>query len=137
MSKNFVADITKMHKKFGLTTELVENLSPEVLREYIKFRFAFLQEEIDEGKKAINENDPEEVVDAIIDLIVVAIGTLDAFNIDSVEAWNRVLKANMKKKPGINASRPNRFGFPDLVKPRAWRAPNHEGNHGLITKALS
>ena len=76
--------------------------------------------------------DNEEIVDGLIDLCVVAIGTLDAFDIDANKAWDAVLKANMKKEVGRKETRPNPLGLPDLVKPEGWEAPSHEGNHGKL-----
>ena len=86
-------------------------------------------------KEAATPNKPidsEEVVDALIDLCVVAIGTLDLFEVNAYEAWNQVLAANLNKKVGVKESRPNPFGLPDLVKPEGWTAPDHTGNHGKI-----
>ena len=76
--------------------------------------------------------DAEEVVDGLIDLCVVAIGTLDAFGVDPYKAWDEVLKANMQKEVGVKSTRPNPLGVPDLVKPEDWKAPSHEGNHGKL-----
>ena len=81
-----------------------------------------------------NAESAEDIVDALIDLCVVAIGTLDCFNVDADEAWCRVLDANMKKVPGVKESRPNPLGLPDLIKPEGWVAPNHGGNHGRLTE---
>jgi len=77
-------------------------------------------------------DNPEEVVDALIDLCVVAIGTLDAYGVDSNKAWDEVLKANMSKEPGIKPERPNPLGLPDLMKPEGWVAPSHVGNYGRL-----
>jgi predicted HAD superfamily Cof-like phosphohydrolase len=93
-----------------------------------------LQEELDEMKHAAKSKDPEEIVDALIDLCVVAIGTLDAYGVNSYKAWDEVHAANMSKEVGIKESRPNPLGLPDLVKPEGWRPPTHNGNHGLFTK---
>jgi predicted HAD superfamily Cof-like phosphohydrolase len=70
----------------------------------------------------------------LIDLCVVAIGTLDAFNVDAHTAWDRVLEANMNKEVGIKESRPNPLGLPDLIKPAGWTAPTHADNVGLLNK---
>ena len=83
-----------------------------------------------ETVKAFAQNDPEEIVDGLIDLCVVAIGTLDAFGVDPYKAWDEVLEANMAKEVGIKESRPNPLGVPDLIKPNDWKAPSHKGNHG-------
>jgi len=122
-----------MHAKFGVR-EVTSKLSANHLAEYLEFRIRFLQEELDEMKHASKENDPEEIVDALIDLCVVAIGTLDAYGVNAYKAWDEVHAANMTKEVGVKASRPNPLGLPDLVKPEGWRAPSHEGNHGLVAK---
>jgi fructose-1,6-bisphosphatase/inositol monophosphatase family enzyme len=85
-------------------------------------------------KHAAKNNDAEEIVDALIDLCVVAIGTLDAYGVNAYKAWDEVHAANMSKEVGIKASRPNPLGLPDLVKPEGWTAPSHKGNHGLVAK---
>jgi hypothetical protein len=136
MSTNWIYDINKMHEHYGVH-EKMKDLTPEMLREYIKFRFRFLEEELTEGYAAIEESNPEEIVDALIDLVVVAIGTLNLFGINEAEAWDQVLVANMNKEVGIKASRPNKFGLPDLIKKEGWVGPDHSDNHGLLTKAFS
>lgn len=129
MSKDLVNDIKKMHTKFGVTDAMAK-MSKKNRAEFLKFRIAFLEEELAELKE--NSDKPEEVVDALIDLTVVAITTLDALGVDTNQAWNVVQKANMAKEPGVNPSRPNPLGLPDMVKPEGWVAPSHEGNHGNI-----
>ena len=81
-------------------------------------------------------HDPEEIVDGLIDLCVVAIGTLDAYGVDPYDAWDEVLDANMAKEPGVKEGRPNPLGLPDLLKPEGWTAPSHEGNHGILPETL-
>jgi hypothetical protein len=129
MSKNWVADIAKMHEKYGVN-DAVRKLTDEQKQEFLKFRVRFLEEELTEMKEQLDN--PEEVVDALIDLCVVAIGTLDAFDVDAYKAWNAVHKANMAKEVGIKESRPNPLGLPDLIKPEGWQNPSHEGNWGTI-----
>lgn len=133
MSIVWVNDIEDMHTKYGVNAKIRE-FDADKLRQFLQFRVAFLEEELTELKD--NMNNPEEIVDALIDLCVVAIGTLDAFDIDSKKAWNEVHQANMNKEVGIKASRPNPLGLPDLIKPEGWTAPSHEGNHGLLTKIV-
>ena len=133
MSQNWVQDINDMHTKFGVR-EVTSKLSANHLAEYLEFRIRFLQEELDEMKHAAKNNDAEEIVDALIDLCVVAIGTLDAYGVNAYKAWDEVHAANMSKEVGIKASRPNPLGLPDLIKPEGWKAPSHEGNHGLVAK---
>ena len=129
MSHNWVSDIAEMHTKYGVN-EKVRTFDKEKLEKFLEFRISFLQEELDELKA--NRGNPEEVVDALVDLCVVAIGTLDAFDVDAYAAWDRVHEANMAKEVGVKPSRPNPLGLPDLIKPEGWVAPSHEGNHGII-----
>ena len=129
MGVNWMADIAEMHMKFGVR-EATANMDADKLKQYLDFRVRFLQEELDELKSAKTADD---VVDALIDLCVVAIGTLDAYNVNSIEAWNRVHAANMAKEVGIKASRPNPLGLPDLIKPDGWEAPVHHDNVGYFS----
>ena len=130
MSKLWALDIRNMHKHYNVH-QAIEKMDNNLLKELLKFRINFLKEELTELETAENA---EDVVDALVDLCVVAIGTLDCFNVDADEAWCRVLDANMKKVPGVKESRPNPLGLPDLIKPEGWVAPNHGGNHGRLTE---
>jgi predicted HAD superfamily Cof-like phosphohydrolase len=112
---------------------------------FLKFRIDFLQEELDEMRKAVvdfqsgkisSNKAADDTVDALIDLCVVAIGTLNAYDVNEYTAWNRVYEANMAKEVGIKESRPNPLGLPDLIKPEGWTAPTHEDNVGLLNKVF-
>lgn len=140
MSKDWVQDIADMHTKFGVNPA-VRNMDKEKLQAFLKFRIDFLQEELDEMRSAYSGfqtgkvdsvKASDDTVDALIDLCVVAIGTLNAFDVDAYEAWDRVHNANMAKEVGVKASRPNPLGLPDLIKPEGWTAPEHSDNVGLL-----
>ena len=135
MSNDWVKDIHDMQTKFG-TRDAVEKMDNNKLLAFLTFRLKFLQEELDETRQALVDNDSEEIVDGLIDLCVVAIGTLDAYGIDPYDAWDEVLDANMAKEPGIKEGRPNPLNLPDLLKPEGWTAPSHEGNHGILPNFL-
>lgn len=145
---DWVDDIHLMHTKFGVR-KVVSGLDREKLMKFLEFRLNFLQEELNEAKAAYDTlmalqtyegearaesvvQAADDIVDSMIDLCVVAIGTLDAVSVDSYEAWNRVLKANLAKEPGIKPERPNPLGLPDLIKPAGWTAPTHTDNVGLL-----
>jgi predicted HAD superfamily Cof-like phosphohydrolase len=125
---DWVSDISNMHDHYGVR-EKVRQFDQEKLKKFLEFRVKFLEEEMKELKDA---ETAEDVVDALIDLCVVAIGTLDLFDVDAHKAWNVVHDANMSKEVGIKESRPNPLGLPDLIKPEGWKAPTHEHNHGLL-----
>jgi len=134
MSKDWPKDIHDMHTKFGVR-DAVQKFDSVMLRTFLRFRLDFLHEELQETEKAAQSGiplDSEEVVDGLIDLCVVAIGTLDALGVDPHKAWDEVHKANMTKEVGVKPSRPNPLGLPDLIKPEGWVGPDHTGNHGLM-----
>ena len=133
MSKDWVKDIQDMQTKYQ-TRDWVANNANDIdkLKTFLKFRVDFLQEELDETRNAQQVIDSEEIVDGLVDLCVVAIGTLDAFGVDPYKAWDAVLEANMAKEVGVKEGRPNPLGVPDLMKPEGWAAPSHEGNHGIL-----
>ena len=130
MSKDWVKDIKDMQTKYG-TREWVEK-NPQQLKRFLEFRIDFLKEELDETESALINMDSEEIVDGLIDLCVVAIGTLDAFGVNPYKAWDEVLRANMAKEVGVKESRPNPLGMPDLTKPEDWEGPDHIDNHGKL-----
>ncbi|WP_407304039.1 nucleoside triphosphate pyrophosphohydrolase family protein [Acinetobacter sp.] len=139
-SVDWVKDIAEMHTKFGVNP-VIRTLEPGQLQSFLEFRIDFLQEELDEMRAALHDpefkkNRADEVVDALIDLCVVAIGTLDAFDVNAHEAWRRVHEKNMQKNPGINPTRINPLGLPDLIKPQNWQPPSHIDNVGLLSKVF-
>jgi predicted HAD superfamily Cof-like phosphohydrolase len=119
-----------MHVHYGVHP-VIDKMDADTLKKFLEFRINFLNEELTELKTA---ETAEDVVDALIDLCVVAIGTLDGFAVDSHKAWDEVLKANMSKKTGIKATRPNPLGLPDLIKPEGWVGPSHSNNYGFLRK---
>lgn len=131
MTSNWVADIENLHYKFGVHGA-IENFDKEKMWKLLQFRRDFLKEEYKETSDAVDAYDVEEIIDGLIDLCVVAIGTLDLMGVDPYVAWNRVHRANMSKEVGIKPSRPNPLGLPDLIKPEGWEAPSHKDNHGFF-----
>ena len=140
MSTNWFKDMQEMHKKYGVNKWMQAEKQSDVdirrFNKFMEFRIGMMQEELDETKNAYKENNAEEMVDGIIDLCVFAIGTLEVFGVDANKAWDEVYKANMSKEVGIKQGRPNPLGLPDLVKPKGWKGPSHEDNHGNITDSF-
>lgn len=129
---DWVGDVEAMSTRFGVRSA-VSRFSPERLTAFLQFRMDFLREELAEGMAAETADD---LVDSMIDLCVVAIGTLEAVGVDVREAWRRVMTANMAKEPGVKEGRPNPLGLPDLIKPPGWVAPTHTDNVGDLYKAF-
>lgn len=128
MSSNWVADIIELYQQYGFHEH---HLDGDLLR----FRQNHLEEEMDELDKAIINKNPEAVVDAIIDLCVVAIGTLDLAGVDISKAWDEVLRSNSTKIKGMKPERPGSRGV-DVVKPDGWIPPNHKDNTGKLGPAI-
>ena len=127
LKSEWLSDINDMHYRFG-ATEWVEDMyrskNYKILNDFLAFRLDFLEEEFEETQAAFLNKDHKEVVDGLIDLIVIAIGTLDLFKCDADVAWDKIHHSNMTKEPGANKSRKNPFGLPDMVKPKGWKSPN-------------
>lgn len=99
----------------------------------LEFRLSLLTEEFVETQRAHGSKDAEELVDGLIDIIVIAIGTLVLAGVDVDVAWNSVMTANMTKVRGVKKGREGSGGF-DVVKPKGWKGPDHSENHGKLTK---
>ena len=128
---DMIGMIEDMHSKFGVY-QRVDTMCDASLRALLEFRLKMLTEEHDETWHAFDQKDPHEVVDGLIDIIVIAIGTLDLMDVDGYEAFQEVMRANMSKEVGVKEGRPNPLGLPDLVKPEGWTGPDHTGNTGYM-----
>ena len=138
MSDNWVNDIGKMHDQFGVTDWVFDHteMGNDKIKELMKLRMRMLTEEFSETMNAYLQGDAEEFIDGLIDLCVIAIGTLDISGVDASRAWNSVLDANTSKSVGVKPGRPNPLGLPDLIKPSDWKAPDHSDNHGSLKEIL-
>lgn len=108
--------VQAMHEQFGISPKDVAFYQTEK-----EFRIMCLREEIQEYEDA---NNPADELDALVDLMVFALGTVDRQGMAHVfeEAFNRVMDANCQKVVGPNKKR---LGFQiDLVKPEGWKAPD-------------
>lgn len=123
------SDMTSLYAKYGMFDEKMD-------REKLVFRFSLLIEEVNELQLALQQEDSEEVVDALVDIIVIAAGTLQLLKVNGDVAWKEVYRANNQKKRGVKSTRPNSGGF-DLVKPDGWKGPNHSDNLGSLDEIFS
>lgn len=111
--------VKAMHQKFDLANEV----GPTHLQQDEKeFRIAAMQEELTEYKDATTLVDQ---YDALLDLIVFAVGSLERHGFPLLAGFEIVMRANCAKEVGQNGSK--RGGFKrDLVKPIGWTAPEAE-----------
>lgn len=128
LTGNVFEDMAEFDKKYGFDKV---KMTPR----FLAFRMRFLLEEVLETIKACEYEEPEQIVDGLIDLIVVAAGTLTIAGVDSQKAWNEVRRANMEK---VRLDNPNRHGSggADLVKPNGWEAPDHSENIGCLGEIM-
>ena len=138
-SNDWVKDINDMYERFkffSVTRSGVRSQEDLLrMRNFLKFRIGLFQEEFEEMQQALDMNNSEEIVDASIDIMVIAIGNLLLFGVDPYKAWDEVLRANNAKIVGDKPGR-NNFGTPDLSKPLGWKGPSHMDNHGLLNSIL-
>ena len=116
MESRVMALVKAMHKKFGL-----ENASGphDLVEDEKKFRADAMLEELNEYIDATTLVDQ---YDALLDLIVFAVGTLERHGFPLLAGFEKVMEANMNKELGQNGNK--RGGFKrDLVKPAGWTAP--------------
>lgn len=127
-----INDIKALNRKIGIKTSIKKDFSDFQKASYLEFRAKFIQEELHELFDSIIDKDTDGIVDALIDIIVVALGTLDAYDVNVKKAWSRVHYANMQKQVGKNPTRENIYNLPDLIKPDGWEAPQHFDNIGEL-----
>ena len=93
-------------KTFGQEVKTKAELSNNKINE---LRISLINEELEELKKAVNDNDILEVADALTDILYVAYGAGHAFGINLDKCFNEVQESNMSKlgsdgKPIYNES---------------------------------
>lgn len=114
-------DVRLFHEKFGLTYEGGPRILPDTLYD---FRYTFLCEELAEYAEAWENKNITKMLDALVDLCYVLMGTAYLHGFDFAGAWDEVHRANMRK---VRAERPGDtkrdFQF-DVVKPAGWQPPN-------------
>lgn len=125
--------MTYSNDAIGAVEEMLETfdcLGGPLTKDVYDYRMGLLEEEFDETMEAVETGDAEGIVDGHIDLIVIAIGNLATFGVNTRDAFDRVLTANMAKVAGKRAE-----GDPEgvsLTKPEGWVGPDHSDNHGEL-----
>ena len=101
--------VKQFHKKY----QLKSNSNNAKLQ---RARIRHMQEELNEYKKAIKSNNRTEQLDALLDLVYVALGTAYYENFKFNEAFKAVHNVNMKKVR--KATKRSKW---DVVKPKGWK----------------
>lgn len=118
-------DNIAFQKKYGFDQDIFD-------MKQLEFRITtLLAEEFEETITAFDNEDAEELVDGLIDMIVIILGTLSLAGVDIEKAWKEVFRANMSKVRGVKPGREHSGGV-DVFKPEGWKAPSHDDNHGKL-----
>lgn len=129
--QTFFDDVGEFHEKFGLP---VSNGDLKTTRFWClpmsdaeaKFRVQFLEEELQELRIALFKGDLPGQVDALADLVWVALGTAHYLGAPFNEAWAEVRRANMEKeRKATDPDKPYR-NIGTVIKPIGWRPPEIE-----------
>lgn len=141
--RNFepMRDVEEFHKKYELAYGGKPRMLPEDLAD---FRIGFMHEELDEytghtkrlahelqgdlfgGNPSTISHHLEGLLDSLVDLTYVVMGTAHLHGFDFRAAWQRVHEANMKKIRASRAVRGKRGDSKyDIIKPPGWKAPSH------------
>lgn len=118
---DMMKDIREFHEKFGLEYNGFPRLLPSDLSD---FRQTFIREELTEYFNADMDGDKVGCLDALVDLVYVALGTAYLHGFDFEEAWRRVHEANMKKVRADSPEASKRGSSYDVVKPIGWTPPD-------------
>ena len=105
-------------KTFGQEVKTKAKLNNDKIND---LRISLINEELEELKKAINDNDILEVADALTDILYVTYGAGHAFGINLDKCFNEVQESNMSKSGSDGKPIYNEFGKvlkgPNYFKP--------------------
>jgi predicted HAD superfamily Cof-like phosphohydrolase len=93
--------------------------SPENYEMYI----GLIDEEYTELQTALGNNDDVEQLDALIDILVVTMGSIRAAGFNGEGAWKEVMKTNFAKIDD-KTGKVNKREDGKVLKPEGWVAPN-------------
>jgi len=131
-------DIREFHEKFGLgydgpprllSHDLRELRAKRLIEEAEEYLNADLSEEQDEDGvnfQATPEEQMEAELDALVDVVYVALGTAYLSGYPFAKAWQRVHAANMAKVRAERAEDSKHGSTYDIIKPEGWVPPSHK-----------
>ena len=92
-------------------------------RDQFNMYIGLIEEEFKELQVAVNNNDQLETLDALIDIIVVTIGTIHSMGSDAEGAWKEVMQTNFAKiDKDTGKVRKREDG--KVLKPVGWVSPD-------------
>ena len=118
-----------LYRHFGYVTEDQEEYIPHHIEDAVAgFRIKFLHEEVMELEQAYINEDLPGIADALVDIVVVALGTAHLHGFPWEELFEEVQKSNMQKQRPQNVQETKisllkRGSATDLIKPTHWKPP--------------
>lgn len=123
---SYFSDVLAMHQKFGFPRTGDGEGGPRLLPDDLQdLAFKHLDEEVEEFKAACRRGDLPEVADALVDIVVVALGRAAMMRLDFDAHWAEVYRALQQKVRVKDESESKRGHALDLRKPEGWEPPNH------------
>lgn len=84
-----------------------------------------------EAKSIVNQTGPRMIqslpdqVDALLDLVYIALGTLHLMGADAEAHWAEIQRANMTKERAVRPEQSKRGSTLDVFKPDGWTPPDN------------
>lgn len=113
-------DVGEFHRRFELPHSTDGNPPAALELSDLTYRIGFMLEELCEFNRAASQDDLAGMLDALVDLVYVAMGTAQLKRLPFNEAWVEVHRANMAKERGPTAARGHHL---DVRKPKDWTPP--------------
>lgn len=115
-TKTVLEMVAEFHEQFQIDYKGPPRLLPVGLA---TDRVNFMNEELDEYYKAYVHGNLEGMLDALVDLVYVAVGTAHLHGLDFDEAFRRVHLANKRKARDTKLMN----GKEGIIKPEGWEPP--------------
>lgn len=117
---DIINDTMEFQKKYGLHDPSVYGF---LETGKMNVKLSHLKEEMDEILKAYESRDLNEFCDGILDLVYVAVGTLNLMNMPVESLWNDIQIRNMQKIRATKETVGKRGSTFDVIKPEGWTGP--------------
>lgn len=125
MSSGYYSDVGEFHRKFNIPAYDPRKPCKFPSAEIMAYRLRFLKEEFEELEKAWKEGDLPEALDAIADLVYVALGTAHYLNMPFPQVWVEVQRSNMDRVLCTKENCPpdKQYRADMVIKPPNWKPP--------------
>ena len=102
--------------------QTVGKVNDEINEDQYDLYLNLIKEEVAELQVAVDDCDPVEQLDALIDILVVTIGAIHSAGFDAEGAWKEVMRTNFAKiDKETGKVRKREDG--KILKPLGWTAP--------------